>query len=334
VASIAGGAQLQARLIDDILDVSRIVSGKIRLNIQPVDLTDVVKNAVDTVRPAADAKHIRIQTIFDPNAGPISGDPDRLQQVVWNLVSNAVKFTPKQGIVQVRLERINSHVEIVVSDTGIGIAPDFLPYIFERFRQADSSSTRKYGGLGLGLSLVKHLVELHGGTVAVNSAGTGMGSEFIVRLPLTPAPVQEAVRGEAGPDVTTVVKRILVVDDNEDAARSLAALLELEGHHASVANSGETALQIAETEKPELVILDIGMPGMSGLKVAEFLRQRQHDPDPVLVALTGWDQPEDRRQIQEAGFNYHLVKPVEAEALHDVLQTLVPGEVARPGQGP
>jgi signal transduction histidine kinase len=184
IHTVERNATSLTQLVEDILDVSRIISGKIRLNIQPVDLPDVVSNAVETVQPAADAKQIRVQTILDPRAAPISGDPDRLQQIVWNLVSNAVKFTPKHGVVQVRLERVNSHVEIVVSDTGIGIAPDFLPHIFERFRQADSGTTREHAGIGLGLAIVRHLIELHGGTIHAASGGRDKGSTFRVRLPV------------------------------------------------------------------------------------------------------------------------------------------------------
>ncbi len=172
------------QIVEDILDVSRIISGKIRLNVQPVDLPAVMSAAVETVMPAAEAKQIRVQTILDPRAAPISGDPDRMQQIVWNLVSNAVKFTPKHGVVQVRLERVNSHVEIVVSDTGTGITPDFLPHIFERFRQADSGTTREHAGIGLGLAIARHLVELHGGTIHAASDGRDKGSTFRVRLPV------------------------------------------------------------------------------------------------------------------------------------------------------
>ena len=172
------------QIVEDVLDVSRIVSGKIRLDVQPVELPLIVDNAVATIQPAADAKGVRVQTMVDPRVGPVSGDPGRLQQVVWNLVSNAVKFTPKKGRVQVRLERVNSHVEIVVSDTGMGISPDFLPYVFERFRQAEAGTTRKTGGLGLGLAIVRHIVEMHGGTVEASSAGEGKGATFRVRLPL------------------------------------------------------------------------------------------------------------------------------------------------------
>ena len=182
--TVEKNATALTQIVGDILDVSRIISGKIRLSVQPVDLPRVVSDAVETLLPAADARQIRVQTILDPRAAPISGDPDRLQQVVWNLVSNAVKFTPKEGLVQVRLERVNSHVEIVVSDNGIGISPEFLPHIFERFRQEDSGTTREYGGIGLGLAIVRHLVELHGGTIHAVSGGHDTGATFRVRLPL------------------------------------------------------------------------------------------------------------------------------------------------------
>jgi signal transduction histidine kinase len=196
--TIERNARAQSQLIDDILDVSRIIRGKLRLDVRAVDLSNVISAAVDAARPAAEAKNIRLQTLIDPQATQISGDPDRLQQVVWNLLSNAIKFTPKDGRVQVRLERVNSHVEIVVSDTGAGIEPEFLPFVFERFRQSDGSMTRRHGGLGLGLAIVRQLVELHGGTVSVTSAGEGQGAAFIVSLPLLP------VRREPESDVPRV----------------------------------------------------------------------------------------------------------------------------------
>ncbi len=198
LAAIERNVLSQNHLIDDLLDVSRIVTGKLRLNVQVVDLSGVIMAAVDTARPSAEARNIRLQTLLDPHAGPITGDPDRLQQVVWNLLSNAVKFTPKNGRVQVRLERVNSHVEIVISDTGEGIEPEFLPYVFDKFRQFDGSMTRRHGGLGLGLAIVRQLVELHGGTVSVSSTGEGQGTTFTVSLPLLP------VRTEPPSDVTRV----------------------------------------------------------------------------------------------------------------------------------
>ena len=179
---------MQTQLIEDLLDMSRITSGKLRLDMQPIQPVSFIEAALETVKPAADAKGIRLETFLDPAAGPISGDPGRLQQVIWNLLSNAIKFTPKNGKVQIVLERVNSHIEISVADTGVGIKPEFMPHLFERFRQGDASTTRKYGGLGLGLSIVKNLVELHGGTVGVKSAGEGQGTTVTVHLPLTGSP--------------------------------------------------------------------------------------------------------------------------------------------------
>ena len=232
-------AKSQAQLIEDLLDVSRIITGKLRLDVQPVELAEIIESAVDTVRPAAEGKGIRLQLALNPRTGPVLGDPDRLQQIVWNLLSNAVKFTPKDGRVQIRLERINSHVEIAVSDTGQGINPDFLPYVFERFRQADRSSTRKHGGLGLGLAIVRHLVELHGGTAHVTSAGEGKGTTFVLKLPLmiiqTRNHLSNEVQGHkpaASPDwvsfaATPVLEgvRVLVVDDEGDARDLLSTIL-------------------------------------------------------------------------------------------------------------
>src|SRR5258705_7666960 len=226
LVTVERNASALTQIVEDILDVSRIISGKIRLNIQPVDVSDVVRNAVETTTPAADAKQIRVQTILDSGAGPMPANTDRLQHVVWTLISNAVKFTPKQGIVQVRVERINSHVEIVVSDTGIGIAPDFLPHIFERFRQADSGTTRAHGGIGLGLAIVRHLVELHGGTIHVASGGKDQGTTFRVRLPLMighPEPPSDrrtakTARGPADAGALPRPERLRVPPAGEDAA--------------------------------------------------------------------------------------------------------------------
>jgi CheY-like chemotaxis protein len=252
----------------------------------------------------------------------VDADATRLVQALVNVLTNAFKFTPPGGQIWLSTETENDQAVFRIRDSGIGIPQADQSRIFEMFSQVDSSKERSRGGLGIGLALVRRIAELHGGTVEVNSAGRGTGSEFAIRLPLIAEPPQAAVRGGATDVPQTSVKRILVVDDNEDSALTLATLLELEGHHAAIANSGESAIRIAGAEKPELVILDIGMPGMNGLKVAERLRQQLHDPDPMLVALTGWDQPEDRRLTAEAGFNYHLVKPVDADALREILGAL------------
>jgi CheY-like chemotaxis protein len=239
-----------------------------------------------------------------------------------NVLNNAYKFTPPNGRIWVSEEREAAEAVIRIRDTGIGISPEEQTRIFDMFSQVDSSKERSRGGLGIGLALVRKLIELHGGVVQVTSAGRGAGSEFVIRLPLVPEPVARDEHAEPAENAAQAVKTILVVDDNQDAAITLAALLELEGHHVSIANNGESAILTAVTEKPQLVILDIGMPRMNGLQVAEQIREQQHDPDPVLIALTGWDQPEDRRLSAEAGFDYHLVKPVDPAALRGIMDAI------------
>jgi len=315
------------QIVEDILDVSRIVAGKIRLNIQPVDLPHVISDAVETLMPAADAKRIRIQQMVDPRAAPIAGDPDRLQQIVWNLVSNAVKFTPRQGVVQVRLERVNSHVEIVVSDTGIGIAPDFLPHIFERFRQADSGTTREHAGIGLGLTIVRHLVELHGGTIHAASGGQGSGSTFRVRLPVMivhqEAPVERRVHPVT--EVTTRVADlptldgllIVAVDDDADARVLVSETLETRGARVITVDSVEEALATIARRKPDLIIADIGMARADGFELIRRIRESQDSAvsDIPAAALTAYARAEDRMKTLQSGFQLHLAKPVDPAEL-------------------
>ena len=327
LVTVERNASALTQIVEDILDVSRIISGKIRLNIQPVDVADVVKNAVDTMTPAADAKQIRLQMILDSDAGPISGDPDRLQQVVWNLVSNAVKFTPKQGIVQVRVERINSHVEIVVSDTGIGIEPDFLPHIFERFRQADSGTTREHGGIGLGLAIVRHLVELHGGTIHAVSGGKDQGTTFRVRLPLMivhPEPASDRrthttartpADGGALPRLDGL--RVLTVDDDGDARALVRETLEAAGAAVTAAESVDRAIDALATVRPDVLLADIGMAGSDGFDLIRRVR-RSNIPEVREVpaaALTAYARAEDRMHALQAGFQMHLAKPVDPAEL-------------------
>jgi PAS domain S-box-containing protein len=325
--TVARNATALNQIVGDILDVSRIISGKIRLDVQAVDLPRVVSDAVDTLRPAADAKQIRLQTILDPRAAPISGDPDRLQQIVWNLLSNAVKFTPKQGVVQVRLERVNSHVEIVVSDNGSGISPDFLPHIFERFRQADSATTREHGGIGLGLAIVRHLVELHGGTIHAESGGRDTGSTFRVRLPLMIVHRQQPLErrlhqttdaarlSDELPDLTGVV--VLAVDDDTDARALVCETLELRGAQVTVAESAETALDLLARRGADVIIADIGMAGTDGFELIKRIRQ---SPDAAIralpaAALTAYARAEDRMKALQSGFQMHLAKPVDPAEL-------------------
>ena len=340
-AQIARGFEILERnarwltqIVDDVLDVSRIVSGKIRLDVQAVELSTVLDNAVATVQPAADAKGVRVQAVIDPRVGPVSGDPDRLQQVVWNLLSNAVKFTPKGERVQVRLERVNSHVEIVVSDTGIGIRDDFLPQVFERFRQADSGPTRSSGGLGLGLAIVRHIVEMHGGTVHAASAGEGLGATFTVRLPLMSvqppaAPKREHPLAETRDPLRELTGlagvRVLAVDDESDALALLRDVVEAAGAEVKTATSGAAALEIIGEFQPHVLVADIGMPVMDGF---ELIRRIRSAPEPSVrevpaAALTAFARSEDRTKALQSGFEMHLAKPVDPGELVASIATLV-----------
>jgi signal transduction histidine kinase/CheY-like chemotaxis protein len=326
--TIERNARVQAQLIDDLLDMSRIVSGKVRLDIQPTDPGTIIDAALETVRPAAEAKEIRFEKAIDLSSGMLSADPNRLQQVIWNLLSNAIKFTPKGGKVQVVLERVNSHVELSVTDTGIGIRPEFLPHVFERFRQADSTTTRRYGGLGLGLSIVKHLVELHGGTVTVTSPGEGKGATFTVSLPLMvvhqnihhEARQHPKALGAIGAELENVDLSgvtILVVDDEADARDMLERVLAECSARVMTAGSAEEALALIRIEPPQVLISDIGMPDVDGyelLKQANALMQ-SHPYGLAAIALTAFARSEDRTRALRAGFLMHLSKPVHAAEL-------------------
>lgn len=332
--TIERNVRVQAQLIDDLLDMSRIISGKIRLNVQRVDLGSVIEAAVETVRLSAEAKEIRLQQVLDPLAGIVSGDPARLQQIVWNLLSNAIKFTPKGGRVQVVLQRVNSHVEISVIDTGLGIKPEFLPHVFDRFRQADASTTRNHGGLGLGLSIARSLTELHGGSVQVKSAGPGKGATFIVSLPLV------VVHPEVEPDdfdrngatsssgdykepALDGVK-VLVVDDEPDA-RELIRLV-LEGCNAEVATAGsaQEAFEALLRDKPHVLVSDIGMPQEDGYQFIRKLRSLTPERGGLIpaVALTAYARAEDRKRALLSGYQMHISKPVEPSELIAVVASL------------
>jgi PAS domain S-box-containing protein len=323
------------QIVEDVLDVSRIVSGKIRLDVQPVEVPLVVHNAVATVQPAADAKGVRLQTIVDPRVGPVSGDPDRLQQVVWNLASNAVKFTPKQGRVQIRVERVNSHIDIVVSDTGIGIRPDFLPYVFDRFRQADAGTTRKTGGLGLGLSIVRHIVEMHGGSVHVASEGENRGATFRVRLPLMIVHAEGGRETREHPrtekiapltvlgDLTGV--RVMAVDDEEDSLGLLRVVLETAGAEVVTIPSAVVALEQIDVARPHALVVDLGMPAMDGFEFIARVRASSNPDvrDVPAAALTAFARSDDRTKALQRGFEMHLAKPVDPGELVASVATLV-----------
>ena len=340
VSVIERNAMSQSRLIEDLLDVSRIISGKLRLNVRTVDLPGVVKDAVKTVQPAADVKSIRVEIILDPNAAPVSGDADRLQQVVWNLVSNAVKFTPKKGRVQVRLARVNSHVELRVSDTGIGIDPQFLPHVFERFTQADSSSTRSHSGLGLGLGITRHLVELHGGSIEVFSEGANRGAVFVVTLPImilhaTDRPERAHPTVAAGlpftPSQTLRGVRVVAVDDDADARKLLEVVLTHSQAEVTVVATASEAVDAVRRLRPDVLLSDIEMPSEDGYNL--IARVRALGPDEggntPAAALTAYARVEDRTRALRAGFQQHLPKPVEPAELVAVVANLAGREWRR-----
>jgi signal transduction histidine kinase/ActR/RegA family two-component response regulator len=332
--AIVRNANAQVQLVDDLLDVSRVITGKMRLDVRSVDLHPVIEAALDAVRPAAVAKELRLQSVLDPRAGPITGDPARLQQVMWNLLMNAVKFTPKGGRVQVHLQRINSHVEIVVSDTGQGIAPDVLPFVFDRFRQADSSSTRAHMGLGLGLALVKHLVELHGGSVAAQSPGEGQGATFIVKLPLTIAEIPPGLFPRLHPTAPTfqlpaaVARldglRLLVVDDEVDALDLASEILTAAGATVRTCLSAPEALDLVKQWHPDVLVSDIEMPGEDGYSLIRKIRglDVQSGARTPAVALTAYGRTEDRVRSLDAGYNMHVPKPVDPRELTMIIASL------------
>ena len=337
IETIERNARAQTQLIEDLLDISRIITGRMRLDVQPVEVPLVIQGAVDAIRPAADAKGIRLQVVLDPKAGPVSGDPSRLQQVVWNLLSNAVKFTPKGGRVQIRLERINSHTEITVSDTGKGISSEFLPYVFDRFRQADSSYTRVHGGLGLGLAITRQLVELHGGTVEAQSAGEGYGATFTVKLPITISKdlahyltgASEAAAPAATP-VTTgrppalVGLRILIVDDEADASELLKIILSDWGAEVQAAGSAAEGLETLKRWRPDVLISDIEMAyedGYSLIAKVRVLPNEEGGQTPA-IALTAHVRAEDRLRALSYGFDAHVSKPMEMAELATVIVSL------------
>jgi PAS domain S-box-containing protein len=325
--TIERNARVQGQIIADLLDMSRIISGKVQLDVQSLDLSEVVNAALDAVRLSMEAKKLRVRVTLDAKAGRLRGDPGRLQQVFWNLLTNAVKFTPAGGRIDVIMERVNSHVEVSIEDSGIGIKPEFLAFVFDRFRQADSSTTRRHGGLGLGLSIVKHLVELHGGSVRVKSAGEGQGATFVVALPISVMRTEDTGHLErpafSDVDVSTIELpslagvRALVVDDQEDARILMCRLIEEHGGQCALAASGEEALRILGQEDVNIIISDIGMPGFDGY---ELIRKIRANPAPGIrnlpaIALTAYARADDRQRALLAGFQMHVSKPVEPREL-------------------
>jgi PAS domain S-box-containing protein len=334
--TIERNARSQAQLIDDLLDVSRIITGKLRIDVRPVDPNSFIESAIEAVRPAAEAKGVRVQRIMDTGVVSVTGDPVRLQQVIWNLLSNAIKFTPRGGRVLVRMERVNSHVEITVSDTGAGISPEFLPHVFDRFRQADQRTTRQHGGMGLGLAIVRHLVELHGGTVRAESEGEGQGATFTVLLPVAPVYQAEASGARVHPAARDTMPsfdcadrldglRVLVVDDEPDTRELLKAGLGQCGAEVTEAGSAAEALAAISTDAPDLLISDIGMPDEDGYDLIRRVRELSAESGGKVpaIALTAYARTEDRLQALRAGYQMHVTKPVEMAELVAVAASLV-----------
>lgn len=329
--TIERNARAQNKLIEDLLEMSSIISGKVRLDVQRLDFACIADAAVESIAPAAEAKGIHIQKIIDPAAGWVSGDNNRLQQVIWNLLSNAVKFTPKGGTVEVIVERVASHLHVIVRDSGMGIKPEFLAYVFDRFRQADSTLTRNHGGLGLGLAIVKQLVGLHGGTVRVESDGEDKGSAFIISLPLAPiserknqhsaAPTQIAF--ENG-HITLPGVKVLVIDDEQDARELIKEVLTLFRADVITAATASAGLEILKNQRPDVIVSDIGMPEKDGYQFIREVRSlpATHGGKTPAIALSAFAHPEDRTRAIIAGYQMHLSKPVESHELVAAIENL------------
>jgi signal transduction histidine kinase/ActR/RegA family two-component response regulator len=339
---VARNAQSQAQLISDVLDVSRVITGRLRLRLQPVVVSRLVRDAMDTVRPAAEAKGITLDLSVEGEPPRMNGDAERLRQVFWNLLSNAVKFTPAGGRVQAIIDRVDSQIRVAIADTGMGIPSEFLPYAFERFRQADQSFTRPHGGLGLGLAIVKHLVETHGGEVSVASEGAGRGTTFRVQLPiggaqaLAMAEPEPGVEPHAGPpsDIAPELygRTVLVVDDDATTRDLLSTLLSDRGAHVATAESAAAAIEQLDVHVPAIVIADIGMPGQDGLSLMRAIRRRppQHGGNVPAVALSAFARTEDRRAALTAGFDEYLTKPALPADILSALTRLLAAPTLRP----
>ena len=333
--TIERNAHSQAQLIDDLLDVSRIITGKLRMDVRPANPDEFIEAAIEALKPAAVAKGVRIRKIIDSGLVSVQGDPVRLQQVVWNLISNAIKFTPRGGSVQIRLQRVNSQIEIVVSDTGQGISPDFLPFVFDRFRQADQRTSRQHGGMGLGLSIVRHLIELHGGSVKAESAGAGQGASFTIQLPVAGVYEMDRGAGRVHPAARDLLPdaeysdrldglKVLIVDDEPDTRDMLKAGLSRCGAEVVAAASASEAIAALGTDLPGLLISDIGMPGEDGYEFIRRLRKLPVNEGGKIpaIALTAYARVEDRMNALRAGYQMHVPKPVELAELVAVAASL------------
>lgn len=314
VDTIERNAIAQAQLIEDLLDLSRIIRGQVRLTIRPVDVSVLINLTVDTLRPAIEAKSIRVSVDCAPDIVPILADPSRLQQVLWNLLSNAIKFTPANGRVVIDLQVVESHLQIQVSDSGIGIAPDFLPHVFDYFRQADGSSTRSQGGLGLGLAITRRLIELHGGTIEVESPGVNQGTTFTVRLPVRTSPANTEISHSSTDDTTSLQNiRAVVIDDEADSRELLTVLLEQHGVQVESAASAQAALCLLEDFQPDIILSDIGMPTTDGYSFIQSVRSSPHAwlRKIPAVAVTAYAQEEDHQRALAAGYQSYIAKPFD-----------------------
>ncbi len=330
VETIEVSAKAQARLIEDLLDVSRIITGKMQLDVRPIRVVEFVQAAIETIRPAAEAKGIKIETVFAPKTVLVLGDPNRLQQVVWNLLSNAIKFTPPGGLVRVQLDHRNSQIELTVRDTGIGIKATYLPDVFDTFRQLESSSTRTHQGLGLGLAIVRRFVELHGGTVQAESAGVGQGTTFRVILPAISEQNDELCRAPTLIPSSVLFKslqdlRVVVVDDDRGARELASTILSTYGVQVTTAASAPEAFIAVQQLRPHVLLSDLEMPDEDGYSLIRKVRalQPEEGGDTPAVALTAYARPEDRRRALLAGFQIHLTKPIEADELASAIALLV-----------
>ncbi len=334
--TIERNARTQGRLVEELLDMSRIISGKMRLDVQAVNITEVISESIETVRLAAEAKEIRLIRLLEPDVGPVTGDPNRLRQVIWNLLSNAVKFTPQGGTIQTLLRRVNAHIEFTVIDSGCGIRRELLPNLFARFVQADASTTRQHGGLGLGLAIVRHLVELHGGTVRASSEGVGRGATFVISLPVSS--LHEHVRKDADESPTVPAAappsllgtfdltgvKVLIVDDEPDGRELVRRVLAAHGATVVTAESAQQAIEAIRRERPCVLLSDIGMPEQDGYSLLEQVRALPDAEGGITpaVALTAFARTEDRQRALMAGFHMHVPKPVEPAELLAVVANL------------
>ena len=329
---IERNARAQTRLIEDILDVSRIVTGKLILKLETIDLAVVIGAALDAVRPAAQAKGVRLAEDVEPTVHLVQGDAQRLQQVIWNLLVNAIKFTPAGGMVTTTLSRVRNHIEVTVRDTGVGIRNEVLPFVFDRFRQADSSTTRSHGGLGLGLAIVRHVLELHGGTVEARSAGEGKGATFRIELPAHTAPAIDMAESDRDLAVAALGRllegrRVLVVDDHDDARQLIAAIFESSGASVRTAGSSREAFEALLQSAPDVLIADIGMPEEDGYALVRRIRALDRDRGGSIpaIALTAYARVEDRERALAAGFQRHVTKPVEPQTLISIVAEVLRG---------